>query len=378
MKKLLSLFLALIGAVSVFRTTVSADEPAAVSTSARAYALYCVNNGAFLLSENADERLPMASTTKIMTALLTLEKAADDNRVVTFTEDMIAEGSSMYLEPGDRLTLRDLAVGMLMQSGNDAANAAAIALAGLTEDFAAMMNARAKIIGMKDTCFVTPSGLDAEGHASTAHDMALLMDAAMRNHDFAQITGSTEMTVAYIEPTDKTVVCPNHNKLLTLYDGCIGGKTGYTDAAGRCLVTCAEREGLRLIAVTLDDGDDWNDHAALYDYGFAHYRAFMPESVSVQANIVGGTADSVTVRTPQPESLVLTRDADDEVQTLIYLPAFLYAPVKSGDEVGRVILRHDGRTVADIPLYPDKDIAYNSRRRGLIEYIKDLLNWHSQ
>ena len=377
MKKLLSVLLVLIGSLTVFRTTVQADVPATVQTSARAYALYCVNNGEFLLSNNADEQLPMASTTKIMTALLTLEAAAEDNRVITFTEDMTAEGSSMNLEIGERLTLYDLAVGMLMQSGNDAANAAAIALAGSAEDFAVMMNARAKKIGMEDTHFVTPSGLDAEGHDSSAHDMALLMDAAMRNPDFAAITGSTDMTVSFIEPSDKTVSYPNHNRLLTFYDGCVGGKTGYTDAAGRCLVTCAERDGLRLIAVTLDDGDDWDDHAALYDYGFAHYYAFTPESVSIEADVVGGTCDRVNLHTPRPQSIVLPRDDNAVIQTQIYVPAFLYAPVKCGDEVGRAVILHDGEKIAEIPLYPDQDIDYDSRRRGFVETIKDLLNWHS-
>lgn len=374
MKKLLSVLLVLVGVVSLMRTPAAAET---VSTSAHAYVLYCVNNGEFLLSENADEHLAMASTTKIMTALLTLEAAGEDNRVITFSEDMIAEGSSMYLELGERLTLYDLAVGMLMQSGNDAANAAAVALSGTVEKFAEKMNTRAQKIGMKDTGFVTPSGLDAEGHYSSAHDMALLMDAAMRNEDFAAITGRTEMTVSFVEPSDKVVLCPNHNKLLTLYDGCIGGKTGYTDSAGRCLVTCAERDGLRLIAVTLDDGDDWDDHMALYDYGFSHYRAYSPDPVTVQADVVGGTADSIALHTAQPDSIVLPRDEEAAVQTQVYVPAFLYAPVRTGDEVGRVRILHADKTVAEIPLYADRDVSYDSRPRGFIEYIKDLLNWHS-
>ena len=372
MKKLLSCILTAAVLCLVLRTPVSAEE---VPVSARAYVLYCVNNGTVLLGENSDERLPMASTTKIMTALLTLEAAASENRLVTFTEEMTAEGSSMYLAPGESVTLDDLAVGMLMQSGNDAANAAAIALAGSLGDFAAMMNRRAQELGMENTHFVTPSGLDAEGHYTTARDMALLMDAAMQNDRFAAITGQTAMTVTFTEPSDKTVTYPNHNKLLTLCEGCIGGKTGYTDSAGRCLVSCAERDGLRLIAVTLDDPDDWDDHIRLYDYGFDRYFAVHTPAVRVTADVVGGTADTVTVSAGELD-LVLERGGEAQPQRAVYLPPFLYAPVQRGEEAGRIVYTYEDTVVAEAPLCADADVEYNSRRRGIFEFIKDLFNWH--
>ena len=376
MKKMLSCLLVILCAFSGLRTPVYADE---LRLSARAYALYCVNNGAFLFSENADEPLPMASTTKVMTALLTLEEAARDNRTVTFTDAMAAEGSSMYLEVGEQVTLYDLAVGMLMQSGNDAANAAAIALSGSFSAFAERMNAKAKALGMHDTCFVTPSGLDAAGHCTTAHDLALLMAAAMENPDFAAITAQTQMTVTFTAPADKRVTYPNHNKLLSLYDGCIGGKTGYTDRAGRCLVTCAERGGLRLIAVTLDAPDDWDDHAALYDEGFARYRVYTPETVRLTAAVVGGTADSVTLGAAQTKAVVLpVGDGDAEPTVQVYLPAFLYAPLKSGEEAGRVRVLYQNDVVAELPLLCDEDVDYDSRPRGLSEYIKDVYLWHNR
>ena len=172
MKRLFCIALAAIMLVYVGVLPVSSAE---VETSAQAYALYCPDNGELLLSSNPDKRLSMASTTKIMTALITLEHAASDNKTVEFTDEMTAEGSSMYLKVGERVTLDDLAVGMMMQSGNDAANAAAIAIAGSVGDFAALMNRRAAEIGMENTRFVTPSGLDDDGHYSTARDMALLM-----------------------------------------------------------------------------------------------------------------------------------------------------------------------------------------------------------
>ena len=372
MKKSLSVIL------SVIMIFVSCAETSAAEgfTSARAYALYCVNNGELLLSDNADERLPMASTTKIMTALLTLEEAEKGNRGVTFCEEMTAEGSSMYLQIGEKLTLKDLAVGMLMQSGNDAANAAAVALAGSAEAFADMMNKKASELGMKNTNFVTPSGLDSEGHCSTARDMALLMAAAMENSDFRQITGSTEMTVNFIEPSDKRVTYPNHNKLLKLYDPCVGGKTGYTDLAGRCLVTCAERDGLQLIAVTMNDGDDWNDHIRLYDYGFDNYMLYTADSPSYTLPVVGGVTDSVTVCADPAQELVIPSDERDKVSRRVILPSFVYAPISRADKIGKIEYYLDDKVIAEADLLSAKNIDYNSRRRSLWEYIKDLLNWH--
>ena len=374
MKRLFSVILAVLLIISVSFVRVQAEN---VSVSARAYVLYCANNGEILLSRNADERLPMASTTKIMTALLTLEAAQKENKTVRFTDEMTAEGSSLYLQVGEKLTLRDLAVGMLMQSGNDAANAAAIALAGSSGAFADMMNDKAQELGMNDTRFVTPSGLDADGHYSTARDMALLMAAAMNNEDFRDITGKTEYTVSFIEPEGKSVTYPNHNKLLKLYDSCTGGKTGYTDLAGRCLVTCAERDGLQLIAVTLNDGDDWNDHIQLYDYGFDNYMLYTADARSYTVPVVGGAADSALICADPAVEMAIPADEADRVTQTVIVPPFVYAPLRLGQRVGKIRYHLDGKIIAEADLLSAQDIEYNSRRRSLWEYIKDLLNWHS-
>ena len=302
--------------------------------SAAAYVLYCPDNGKIILSQNADKQLPMASTTKIMTTLLTLEAAAVDNRVVEFTEEMTAEGSSMYLKRGEKVTLYDLAVGMMMQSGNDAANAAAIAIAGSGEAFADLMNEKAVAIGMKHTHFVTPSGLDDERHYSTAYDMALLMAYALHNEDFAFITSQTSMEVHFIYPADKFITYPNHNKLLKMYKDCIGGKTGFTDTAGRCLVTAARRDDLTLIAVTLNDRSDWGDHTELYEEGFSRYHAITVSPDVDTADVVGGAADSVLLDTGKLR-VVVPVDTED-VTTQVYLPSFLYAPIDEDSIVGKV------------------------------------------
>lgn len=370
MKKIFSCLL-IIGVLFLIVPTFSAQ----VSTSARAYALYCVNNGKVLLSNNPDAKLPMASTTKIMTALLTLENMQKENRVVEFTEEMTAEGSSMYLKVGEKVRLYDLAVGMMMQSGNDAANAAAIAIDGSIEKFADRMNRKAAEIGMKNTHFVTPSGLDDEEHYSTAYDMAVLMAYALKNRDFRKMTAQKSMTVNFVKPSDKRVTYPNHNRLLSLYESCIGGKTGYTMTAGRCLVTAAERDGLTLVAVTLDDRDDWDDHMALYDYGFESFAALTPDKTADhRLPVVGGATDEAAIYAKVAEGIVVPRDRMNEIKTTVVLPPFLYAPIQAEHIIGRVQYELDGEMIGASPLMCADTIDYNDRKRGFFEYISDMLN----
>ena len=371
MKKLLCSVLLLV----IIMLPLPSASAAEVGTSAAAFALYCPDNGTLLLSENADLKLPIASTTKIMTTVLTLEEAARDNRVVEFTDEMAAEGSSMYLKRGEKVTLYDLAVGMMMQSGNDAANAAAITIAGSIAAFADRMNEKAQAIGMTHTHFVTPSGLDDEEHYSTAYDMVLLTAYAMQNENFASIVSQTSMEVHFLYPADKFMTYPNHNKLLRMYEDCIGGKTGYTEKAGRCLVSVSRRDGLTLIAVTLDDPDDWHDHIALFDYGFDHFEKRTLSVDSFTLAVVGGVQDTLNV-SAQDQSVVVPKDAE-ELTTRWNLPAFLYAPVQEGDCVGTVEYSLQGEALIEVPLKADESVAYDSTRRNFIDYIKDLLHWHS-
>ncbi len=377
MKKLFC-FLLSYAILSLSVIPVCAEE---VDTSATAFVLYCADNGKVLLSEDEDTRLPMASTTKIMTTLLTLEAAADENRVVEFTEEMVAEGSSMYLRIGEKVRLYDLAVGMMMQSGNDAANAAAIGIAGSIDAFAALMNEKARQIGMTNSHFVTPSGLDEEEHYSTAHDMALLMAYALKNDDFAYLTAQTSMEVHFVYPADRFVTYTNHNKLLRLYDDCIGGKTGYTDQSGRCLVSAAKREGMTLIAVTLDDPDDWDDHIALYEYGFENYTAVTPTDEDHSIRVMGGTADDVKLYSDDTQPLIVPKKDGDSIKTQVFLPPFVYAPIEEGTVAGKVVYTINGSVIGESPLYYSESVAYDDRKRGFFEWLKDLLrirnSWHS-
>ncbi len=268
----------------------------APEVSAESSVLICAENSYIVFEKNAFVKRPMASTTKIMTALLTLEAASADDKDVTITDKMVpVEGSSMYLKVGNVLPLSGLAKGMLTVSGNDAANSAAIAVAGSTELFADMMNDKATQIGMKNTHFVTPSGLDDDDHYSTAYDMALLGAYAMENESFYNIASSKKSEV-FFRDTNENRCYYNENRMLKRYSGCLGIKTGFTKKSGRCLVTCAQRDKLRLIAVTLNAGDDWNDHEKLLDYGFAKMQALdLEENEDIKVPVTGGDCDSLSL-----------------------------------------------------------------------------------
>ena len=335
------------------------------SVSAASAILIEAETGRVLFSKNAEEQRAMASTTKIMTALLTLEQ---EDREVAITADMIAvEGSSMGLRDGDRLTLHGLAAGMLSVSGNDAANAAAMLIDGSLSAFADRMNRRAQELGLEHTHFVTPSGLDAEGHYTTASDLAALACAALENEAFRELTSSRQTSVSFLEPAE-TRTYQNHNKLLTMLDGCIGVKTGYTKQAGRCLVSAAEQNGIRLVAVTLYAPDDWNDHLAMMEYGFSRVKRFgTPETpFSGSLPVTGGITEEVPVYGEQETGRVVRR---------VELPRFLYAPVQEGDAVGRVTYWLDGDPLASFPLYAGGDVPCRETEPGFWEKIAAFFGW---
>lgn len=361
----------------LFIFSISARAEDVPAPAAKAFVLYCVENGEIILSKNENERMKPASTTKLMTTLLTLEEAAKNDRVITFTKDMIAEGSSMYLEVGEKLRLSDLAVGMMMSSGNDAANAAAISLSGSAEKFANLMNARAKQIGMENTHFVTPSGLDDDAHYSTAYDLALLMTEGLKNEAFANLTFQKSVSVSFTEPSDKKITYANHNRLLSLYEDCIGGKTGYTMAAGRCLVSAARRNGVTLVCVTLDDRNDWNDHMALYDYGFSQLSGFAAadSSLCIEVPCVGGEQDAVAVMGESDVSLVVEGDRAGEIQRTICLDNFVYAPIHAGDALGRIDYTLDGKTLKSVPLVAVDDVEYKQVKKNIFQKIKELFTY---
>lgn len=338
------LFLCMNGAV-----TVRAAAPGISSLSA---AVYCVEADAFLYEKDSRTPRPMASTTKLMTALVAAECLDPDATVEVPTGAVPVEGTQLGLRAGQPITVRDLLSGLLLESGNDAANALALTVADSFDAFSARMNERAASIGMTDSRFVTPSGLDAEGHAASARDMALLGAVALGHPLVAELCASKSATLT-LDGTRVTVT--NHNKLLRLMEDCIGLKTGFTKKSGRCLVSAVRRDGVTVVVATLNGGDYWNDHKALYDYAFSLVeRRDLTAQVPSTLPVAGGADTYVTLAWTPPTAVVRR---EDELRATVELPAFAWAPVAAGDAVGRVRFAVGDRTVATAPITATQEVA---------------------
>lgn len=377
MKRSIAVFSAfIITAVSVrFGISHAASEP---EISARAAVLISADTGEIVYAKNCTEKLPMASTTKIMTTLLCLESGGLYDEFVVDSDAIKVEGSSMGLQEGDIVTKYALCCGMLLPSGNDAANAAAVRIAGSIERFAEMMNDRARKIGLSKTYFVTPSGLEGEGHGSSAYDMAILAREALRNDIFRSICSKESIKLEFGAPP-YTRWLKNTNKLLGMYEGVYGVKTGFTDEAGRCLVSACERDGKDLICVTLNDRNDWEDHIAMYDYGFDTVReldAVLPVDMTV--DMVGGTSDKLRL-VPKDSSVKICTVAgnEDDIKFTLLSAPFVYAPIKYGDEAARLRISFMGREVDTVPLYAAESVSAaikkSSEKKGIFTKFKEIL-----
>ncbi|MFA9380889.1 MAG: D-alanyl-D-alanine carboxypeptidase family protein [Acetanaerobacterium sp.] len=347
--------------LAALMVTASQTAPLDVpEVSAKAAVLIEAQTGRVLYQSNAYEHLPMASTTKIMSALLALEHPAQVKEFEVDSAAIRVEGSSMGLREGDIVTMHALACGMLLPSGNDAANAAAVAVCGSTAGFVLRMNERAAQLGLRDTHFANPSGLDAEGHYSTACDMARLAACALENEAFAAICSQSSIRTRFGNPPYERWMT-NHNQLVDTYEGCIGVKTGFTNAARRCLVSAAERDGVRLICVTLNDPDDWRDHAALYDYGFENYRRVQLDTDLADAVVPVAGGDNIALRVATDQEQASAVISENELKVLerrIVAPPILFAPVQKGAQVGSVQYRANGVTITTLPLVAVEDITY--------------------
>lgn len=351
MKRMISCAMLLCFSVTVIMPTAAQ----AVGTSASSAVLMEADSGRILYEENADEERLIASITKLMTALIAIERATDLEEAVTVTADCCGiEGSSLYLREGETITLEALLYGLLLRSGNDAACAVAVHTAGSIDAFVAMMNERAQQLGMTHTHFANPHGLNADGHYSSAHDMALLAQQCLKNETLITITSSK--TAVFGER-----VFTNHNRLLWRCEGVIGLKTGYTEKAGRTLVSAAHRGGMTLIAVTLNDPDDWRDHAALYEYGFSN---FAPVAVAEGDDIVakipvsGSLVPFVSVKTQNGCAYPLNAEETLE-RNLDLEDKHLTAPVDIGDHAGTLSYSLNGEEVISIPLSYASRVACN-------------------
>lgn len=315
---------------------------AAPGTGASCAILMDADSRRILYEQNIHQPRQIASITKLMTALVAVEAEPDLGRVVRVQSEWLegCEGSSIYLRAGEEITLEGLLYGLLLQSGNDAAAAIAWAVAGSQEAFVERMNRRAWELGMDHTSFANPSGLNHEDNYSTAYDMALLACACLANETVADICATPSATVG-----SRTFA--NHNRLLYQYEGCVGMKTGYTQKAGRTLVSAARREGQTLVCVTLNDPDDWADHTALLDYGFANY----PSRVQCeQGQVLGRRAVSgsllPSVEAAAGEQVRYPLAQGEELEYRIEWAGALEAPVAPGAVVGTAWWTLDGQEVA--------------------------------
>jgi len=362
-KKIISLLLSLV----IFFHLSFLAEAVNVDVSANSAILINADTMDVLYSKQEHEKRGIASTTKILTSLIALEYGEPEKQIIAKKEAVTVEGTSIGLKAGDRITLKSLVYGMLLESGNDAANVTAFAISGSITEFSVLMNKYAKSIGMTNSNFTNPSGLTDENHYSTAYDMALLTSFAIKNPIFKKIC-STESAVIDFGTPEISRKLSNHNRLLEEYDGVFGVKTGYTKASGRCLVTACEKNGVTLICVTLNAYDDWNDHKKLYDYGFSLYSDVVSDTdiEDIKIPVVCASKKTVSVDFAYNFKLNIIKDSKG-ITSDIYIEKFLYPPVKKGDIVGEIVYRDANKKVIEVVPLVSSDNA-----SALYDEIKEL------
>lgn len=360
-------------AMAFFAPQAKAEESEQVESSARSAILMERETGKVLLAHNERERLPMASTTKVMTALMTLEYGRLDEVVTVGRNAYGVPGTSIYLNLGEKITLRDLLYGLMLASGNDAAMAIAEHIGGDVETFCRMMTERAAQLGCTDTVFLTPHGLPKDGHFTTAYDLALIAQEAMKHDLFREIVSTRRASIPW-EGRSYQRILNNKNKLLSTYEGATGIKTGYTKAAGRCLVFGAKRDGLEVIGVVLRCSDWFDEAARLMDAAFERYEMFTAfeegETVRVLP-VEEGTQETVCVlcggrlAAAIPKGTVPVLEFD--------LPETALAGQEEGSVVGEARLVYDGQTLAAVPLVLGETLA---QRDYAYELDRVVRNWN--
>ena len=320
-------------------------------------------SGRILYEKNADERSLIASTTKIMTALIVCERCNVLDRILIPKEAVGIEGSSMYLKAGEILTIQELLYGLMLSSGNDAAVALAIYCGGTVEGFAELMNDKARLLGMNGSHFENPNGLDSPNHYSTARDLAILASFAMENPIFRQTVSTKSVKVGerYLH---------NHNKLLWQVEGADGVKTGFTKAAGRILVSSATRNGRRLIVVTLNDPCDWIDHETLLEKGFSQYaskRIVSQGSLVDTMEVAGGKKQKVEIIAAEDFDFFLT--SEENPQLMCTGTGFAYAPIVEGADAGFVYVLIEGKAVGKVKTVYGQTIEQEPEEKNLLEKL---------
>ena len=368
LQRITAALLAAIVMFSLSGNTQAEPERDTVDVSAGGVMLMDARTHKVLYAKTAHEKLPMASTTKIMTAILAIEAGNLDALVTVPQEAYGVEGSSMYLRLGEQISMRDLLYGLMLVSGNDAAVAIAVHVGGSVEGFAALMNAKAASLGAHNTHFVTPNGLPDPDHYTTAYDLALIACYAMQNETFREIVGTTyyQTTTGEIARTVK-----NKNKILWEYEGGNGVKTGYTMAAGKCLVFAAEREGMQLVGVVLNCPDMFPSAKRLLDYGFETYQQETLVAAAeriARVRVTGGKKNALEVAAKN-DIIILVKDGDSTtVRTVVNLAGPVEAPVEKGDVLGTLEVWEDGRVLAETELVAAETVESSA----YLDYLERL------
>lgn len=321
------------------------------------------SSGRVLFEKKANEKQSIASITKVMTAIIAIESRKMDEKATTSRRAIYTEGSSIYLEQGEKMTVEDLVYGLMLRSGNDAAVAISEHIGGSVEGFVYLMNEKAKWIGMNNTHFDNPHGLESDNHYSTAYDMALLMRYAMENDYFKEITGTTTY-----QAKTRSYAWQNKNKLLTqYYDYCTGGKTGFTKKAGRTLLTSANKNKMNLIAVTLNAPDDWRDHMEMYEWGFDNFDlTSIKEKGKTQIsgenkNVTGFLHDNVQVPL-----------AKGEIENIKSRSVLLQ---EDADKIGETTFILDSKPIVTVPVFSERNPESDNFLKDVFYVFKQISRW---
>ena len=349
----------------------------ALSLSAKGAALIEAQTGEIIYEKSARLPMSMASTTKIMTAIVAIESGTPLDKPYKIPKEALGvEGSSIYLKDGEELSLRDLLYALMLESANDASVAIAIITYGDLPAFVSKMNEKAYELGLKNTHFDNPHGLDSENHYSSAIDLALLSRYALQNELFANIVSTRTYKIGGENAILRTLV--NHNKLLRLYDGANGVKTGYTRKTGRCLVSSASRDGVSLIAVTLNAPNDWHDHQNMLDYGFSLYESVNLCDIgdyTIELPVSGGKKSTVLLA--NDSALLYTQKrGDDGIYAALEASNEICAPICKGDILGKIVFYKNDEKIGESSLVSLENIKKKEEKSffiGLINYGKNKI-----
>ncbi|MFI3227980.1 MAG: D-alanyl-D-alanine carboxypeptidase family protein [Clostridia bacterium] len=359
--------------LAILVAVMSVNTVFAVSVSAKSAVIIDMDTLEILFSKEENQIMSMASTTKIMTAIIALENADLDREIDVKLEYTLVEGSSMYLKEGEKISMLDLIYGLMLMSGNDAAIAVACETTGDYDEFIELMNQKAIELGLENTSFENPNGLDSENHYTTAYELAKLTAYALENEQFAQIVGSQ-----YYKTDTRTM--QNHNKMLWLVDEAVGVKTGYTKSSGRCLVSAATVNGKTLIAVTLDAPSDWADHTAMFDEAFAMYDVYNIQNegdIFGEVDIYGGEQTGVNVVFYEDLNLNLTAEQKDLLTFSINSKKIHYSPIKKGEIYGEIVYNIMNEEIYRGNLIFAQDVNYEyvpemNIYEKFVDFIKNL------